>query len=302
MSTTLPSESPSSLGKPILDLRILSSVEEFQRAEHIQRLIWGITDDTEIVPKDIMLIIQKNGGLALGAFTPADEMIGVLFGFLGLTADHHWKHCSHMMGVLPAYRMAGVGEALKHFQREFVLRQGLDLITWTVNPLEGVNSALNFGKLGVVCRQYQQNFYGTMADGLNLGLPSDRFEVEWWINSQRVKNRLQHERGRLHLAGLLAAGAQVINSTRIEAGQRLPRVLSLDADAPELLFEVPANFQAIKAASLEHALAWIEHARAGFDTYLERGYIVAEFISETKAQERRNYYILRRSLEKILAA
>lgn len=300
MNSTPPDKTISSRGKLAFNLRILSSVEEFQRAEQLQREIWGITDDTEIVPKDVMLIVQKNGGLALGAFTPANEMIGLLFGFLGQSAEGRWKHCSHMMGVLPAYRIAGVGEALKNYQREFVLKQGLDLITWTVNPLEGVNAGLNFGKLGVVCRKYYPNFYGVMADELNLGLPSDRFEVEWWIKSQRVEKHLSHSQPRLRLADMLSLEAQPVNRTQQSSDLRLPGSPDLGLDAPVLLFEVPSNFQEIKAASLKTALAWIEHARAVFEAYLARGYVVSAFISETGEGERRNYFVLERDLGKIL--
>ena len=70
---------------------------------------------------------------------------------------------------------------MKTYQREHVLRQGLDLITWTYNPLLARNAQLNIAKLGAVCTTYLPNLYGPMRDGLNAGLPSDRFQVDWWI-------------------------------------------------------------------------------------------------------------------------
>ena len=281
-------------------IRTLNTVEDFHRAEIAQREIWGIEDDTEVVPKDLMLIAQKSGGLALGAYNESHEMIGLLFGFLGQTDEGHWKHCSHMMGVLPAYRRAGVGEALKLSQREFVSKQGIDLITWTVNPREGVNASLNFGKLGVICRRYHPNFYGDMADGLNHGLPSDRFEVEWWINRRRVEMRLQEKEKRLRLADIQKNGAHFLNSTVVKNGIRLPQNMNLNTNAATLFFEVPADFQAVKAASMQNALAWIEHAREIFGTCFQNGYAVSEFISEVSDGERRNFFVLQRDLSTIL--
>ncbi len=74
-----------------------------------------------------------------------------------------------------------------------VLAQGIDLITWTFDPLETRNATLNFHKLGAVCNTYFPNLYGDMRDGLNAGLPSDRFQVDWWIASERVAQRLAGE-------------------------------------------------------------------------------------------------------------
>jgi len=287
------------LNNTAFTIRVLSMTNDFHRAETAQRDIWDIEDNTEIVPKDLMLIAQKSGGLALGAFNESNEMIGLLFGFLGRADDGHWKHCSHMMGVLPVYRHAGIGEALKLHQRKFVLDQGIDLITWTVNPLEGVNASLNFGKLGVVCRHYYRNFYGDMADGLNRGLPSDRFEVEWWINNRRVEKRLQGQATRVRLADVQQAGAHLINSTVTESGMRLPQDIH-KTDASVLLLEVPADFQAVKMSSIKNALAWNEHTRAAFESCFQNGYVVSEFISETGVGERRNFFVLQRDLSAIL--
>ncbi len=122
-----------------------------------------------------------------------ERLAGFVFGFLGFheaETARRLKHCSHMLGVHPDFRSAGVGYALKTYQREHVLRQGLDLITWTYDPLLARNAQLNIAKLGAVCTTYLPNLYGAMRDGLNAGLPSDRFQVDWWIATPRVADRL----------------------------------------------------------------------------------------------------------------
>src|SRR5215468_9668461 len=123
-------------------VRALESIEDYLKAEKAQVEIWAITDRMQAAPLNVLLTAQENGGLVAGAFDSAEQMIGFLFGFIGRTLDGKFKHCSHMMGVLPSVRRQSVGQALKLFQREHVLRQGLDLVTWTFDPLEGVNASL----------------------------------------------------------------------------------------------------------------------------------------------------------------
>lgn len=85
-----------------------------------------------------------------------------------------------MAAVLPAYQGLGIGERLKWAQRDAVLAQGIDLITWTYDPLESANAYLNLRKLGAVCNTYLRNVYGNLTDTLNNGLATDRFQVDWW--------------------------------------------------------------------------------------------------------------------------
>ncbi len=133
-----------------ISIRTLVTISDYQQAEIIQARIWSMPDTGDVVPLHVLLTAQKNGGLVAGAFVPSGEMIGMLFGFVGLTPDGKPKHCSHLMGVLPGIRRQHIGQALKLFQRQYVLAQGIDLITWTFDPLEGVNASLNIARLGSI--------------------------------------------------------------------------------------------------------------------------------------------------------
>ena len=160
-----------------MEIRPVSEQAEYLATERLQSEVWNLPD-VEIVPLHVLVTAAKNGGLLLGAFD-GDRLAGFVFGFPGLTADGRLKHCSHMAGVHPDYRDQNLGYRLKLAQREVVLSQGIDLITWTFDPLEARNAWLNFHKLGAVCNTYLRNVYGDMRDGLNAGLPSDRLQVEW---------------------------------------------------------------------------------------------------------------------------
>ena len=199
-------------------IRLLETAEEMSEVESLQRTVWEM-GDLDVVPKDLILAVIHNGGLAIGAFA-ANKLVGAVFGFPGFypTPDGpRLKHHSHLLAVHPDFRSEGIGFALKRAQWQIVRKQGIDRITWTYDPLLSHNAALNISRLGGVCNTYLRDFYGPMRDGLNVGLPSDRFDVDWWVNSQRVNHRLSKKvRRKLDLLHYLAAGAEIINQAWID--------------------------------------------------------------------------------------
>ncbi len=290
-----------------VNLRILETPEEMTLVEELQRVVWP-GSETEVVPAHVLLTAVHNGGLVIGAFSAeegqGDRLVGFVFGFPGLyfTPDGpRPKHCSHMLGVHPDYRDRGLGFALKRAQWQMVRHQGLDRITWTYDPLLSRNAYLNITKLGAVCNTYLCNEYGKLRDNLNIGLPSDRFQVDWWVNSQRVNRRLSRRaRQPLDLAHFFAAGAEVINPTRLDdAGWPHPSEdplppLEDDWDAAEksiLLVEIPADFLALKAANFNLAVRWRMHTRAIFQRLFAAGYLVTDFVY-LSGRHPRSFYVL----------
>jgi chorismate synthase len=238
----------------MITIHPLTSHAEIHAVEQLQRAVWGVPD-VEIVPLHVLITAARNGGLLLGAFD-GQRLAGFVFGFPGLAPDGRLKHCSHMAGVHPDYRDRGLGYRLKLAQREHVLAQGIDLITWTFDPLETRNASLNFRKLGALCHTYIRDLYGPMRDSLNAGLPSDRFQVDWWVGSDRVVERLW------------AGGASAPLSPWERAGIR----------AAPLLIEVPANFQTIKATDMSQAVHWRLHSRQLFEDAFAASYQVTDFL------------------------
>jgi predicted GNAT superfamily acetyltransferase len=271
-----------------ITVRPVETMAEYRAVEAIQRQAWAMPHDLEVVPLHLLVTAVKNGGMVLGAFR-GEEMVGFVFGFPGLTAEGKLKQCSHMMGVLPGVQGGGVGYALKRAQRAFVLAQGLDLITWTYDPLESRNAYLNVAKLGAVCRSYLRDFYGEMADGLNAGLPSDRFEMEWWIDSERVVRRLAAAQRRPPAAVPVVQA----NATHVMPGGLVaPGTLRFGADAAAIRVEIPADYQAIKAADPELAREWRLATRQLFEACFEQGYSVVDFLSYPVDGLRRSFYLL----------
>lgn len=277
---------------------LIETAEQFEECERLQAAIWD-ADARETIPSHLLITFQRHGGLVLGAFDPAGQMIGFVIGFLGLTAPDHlpashatWQHCSHELGVVREWRGKGVGYQLKLAQRDWVIRQGLDLITWTYDPLETANASLNIGKLGAVCRCYLRNVYGTMADGLNAGLPSDRFEVTWRITGAHVTQRLSAGRQSLQLQTLLRSGAVVANPGQVTGDKVVGPGALRRLEADQILIEIPAHFQALKKLDLGLAREWRVHSREAFETYFAAGYSVCDVILCEDDDVRRAYYLL----------
>jgi predicted GNAT superfamily acetyltransferase len=137
-----------------------------------------------IVPGALMGVIASGGGILLAAYDRdhGDQPVGFVLGLLA-RRDGRLYHASHMLATDPAYQGRGIGAALERRQREAALAQGLDLMTWTFDPLIARNAHLNLHKLGAISRTYHEDYYGPMDDRFNGGLPTDRLLVEWRLDA-----------------------------------------------------------------------------------------------------------------------
>ena len=272
---------------PDLEIRLLVSAAAMEGIEDLQAEIWP-GSQVDIVPTHVLLTAAHNGGLVLGAFQDG-HMVGMLFGFPGLDQTDlglRIKHCSHMLGVLPVFRNSGLGFALKARQRDLLLRQGLDYVTWTFDPLLSRNAWLNIHRLGAVCNTYMRAEYGPMRDALNAGVESDRFQVDWWLSSTRVASRMEstYKSNSLHLKDLQSAQVKVIAAG---AGMHPPQS-PITLDASELLVEIPPDFQAMKGSDLPLARDWRVATRIIFEQTFSSNMVVTDFLFENG----RGFYLL----------
>jgi len=277
-----------------IEIRLIQTIAEYRAVEQVQREVWNLKK-AEVVPDHLLLTAQKNGGLVIGAFDRPPEggneqLVGFVFGFVGLTAGGQVKHCSHLTGVLPTRQNLNLGYRLKLAQREHTLAQGIDLVTWTCDPLESRNARLNFHKLGVTCNTYLRNLYGDIRDALNTGLPSDRFQANWYVASARVADRLRSDWVESSLAVLEAEGIPILN--RFFPGD-LPRPpqTTLPVAGERLLIQIPARFQAVKAADMGLARVWRTHIRELFEAAFALGYTVVDLLFENG----RSCYLLKKN-------
>ncbi len=178
-----------SAGRPgigrMIEARRLTSHPEFNNAVRLQQEIWGF-DEIDLLPVRLFVVASKIGGHAFGAYE-GDRMVGFCLAIPGLKPGGKYYLHSHMLGVRPEYRNAGVGRMLKLAQREDALARSIDLIEWTFDPLEIKNAYFNMERLGAIVRRYVCNQYGTTSSHLHGGLPTDRCTAEWWVSSPRVE-------------------------------------------------------------------------------------------------------------------
>jgi predicted GNAT superfamily acetyltransferase len=275
---------------PEWTLRLLESSAELEALEALQGVVWP-GPDIEIVPKDLMLAVVHNGGLAMGAFVE-ERLIGAVFSFPGAysTPDGpRLKHHSHLLAVHPDWRSKGVGFALKRAQWQMVRKQGIDRITWTYDPLLSCNAHLNIARLGAVCNTYLRSAYGEMRDGLNAGLPSDRFQVDWWLHTKRVERRLsKRTRPVLSLEHYRAAEAILLEGYIPPEGAVRPVEGPHALSGALVLVEIPGDFQAMRRSDLALARDWRFFAREIFEEAFTAGYIVTDFVRE----QERSFYVL----------
>jgi predicted GNAT superfamily acetyltransferase len=164
--------------------------------------VWGPGQ----IPQQSMLRAFAHAGSTLLGASVAGRPVGMTLGFLGWNGGLHLH--SHMTAVLPEFASTGIGYALKLWQRAVCLREGIDEVRWTYDPMVARNARFNLVKLGAVAISFQPNFYGAMTDAVNAGDESDRFEVSWRLDSRRVTAAL---------AGALQPPTDVVGSLAIPA-------------------------------------------------------------------------------------
>jgi predicted GNAT superfamily acetyltransferase len=224
----------------------------------MQKEVWGIPD-LDVVPLTHLVAVKEAGGVLLGAFD-GPTLAGFVYGFVA-QEDGEIAHHSHMLAVKPAYRNFNLGYKLKLAKRDAVLAQGINLITWTFDPLQSLNAYFNFTKLGVVSDRYLVNFYGEDATSFLHQSGTDRFWVKWMLNSLRVI-------------------------------KRLTKTDTPEDTADKLLIEIPGDINAVQQQSPGSAREWRERTRRAFTEAIEAGYVVRDFYRELRGDEKIGIYVL----------
>lgn len=249
-------------------IRDLETHSEYDACAQLQLDVWGFAP-IEVVPAGHLIAMHHYGGVCIGAFD-GPRMVGFVCGFGGWDRGRPFHH-SHMLAVLPEYRGQGLGEQLKWAQRERVLEQGIELINWTFDPLQAPNANLNINKLGCVVRKYKVNLYGVSESPLHGGIPTDRFEAEWHLKSQRVLNALS---GHPDTWPSWEELPRANRTSHLEFGLLRCDDLDLELEEDAFLFEFPRTITDLMARDRALAQDWREKTRTLFQAYFEKGYRV----------------------------
>jgi len=264
-----------------IEIRELSTLEEFQRCVDIQKEVWGFDDPYDIVPLPLLMVSQRMGGVVLGAFRE-NRMTGFVY---SLPGTHHGRsgQWSHMLAVVPEFRNSDIGYHLKMAQYRVSQQLGAEFVEWTFDPLESRNAYFNLNKLGCIAREYEINIYGETSSPLHGGMPTDRLIAQWEIPPSG-KTIAQWTS--------LPEPPALVTASRIWKKElRAIETVRLDSDGVFLFIEIPVDNQKLRAESKDASLQWRLKTRDVFVHYLANGYIVDSFL---RWQNSRSFYVLRR--------
>ncbi len=266
-------------------IRDIDAGAEMRTVEELQKEVWGIPD-LDVVPLSHLVAAKTAGGVLLGAFD-RENLVGFVYGFVGYEhgrAAHH----SHMLAVKPDYRSFNLGHRLKLAQRERVLAQGINLMSWTFDPLQSLNAYFNFNKLGVVSDCYFINFYGEDAASFLHRNGTDRLWVTWLLTSRRVGDRLDK---------MISAPEFGKAKPLVELGEdNAPRCYDLDEglSREQIAIEIPADINVLERQSGELAFKWREATRRAFTEAIAAGYLVEDFYRRSRGERQLGIYLLSR--------
>ena len=273
-------------------LRHLDGLEEFGQALAFQESVWG-EGFSEAVPRSIMKVTQRLGGVVAGAFLE-ERMVGFVFGITGLEAGRN-VHWSDILAVAPDCRDLGIGHRLKRFQREACLTRGIRIMYWSYDPLESRNAYLNLGKLGAVSREYVTDMYGVSDSPLHRGLGTDRFIVTWELDSERVLTRLGGQ-GAVpdpdrfaHLPAAFPVDTARAGSVVRPSGGVAEGWLDEVRKAGGGRVPIPLDIQALRDSEPSLAAEWRTQTRAALRSALDAGFQVEELLRGAELSE----YLLR---------
>lgn len=159
-------------------VRQLDQLGDLSGIDELFVSVWGPGIPT--IGVELLRALSHEGGYVAGAFRE-ETLVGASVGFLG---QHHGRLSlhSHATGVSPQARGLNVGRALKLHQRAWAAERGVELITWTFDPLVRRNAWFNIGRLGALPVDYLVDFYGPMSDAINAGDASDRLLMAWEVS------------------------------------------------------------------------------------------------------------------------
>lgn len=239
-------------------IRVLSSHEDRAAAVRLQTETWG-ADNTERVAATVLMIAEKIGGVASGAFAPDGTLSGFIFGLTGIK-DGHLVHWSDMLAVRPEARGNRLGEALKQYQRERCRALGVETMFWTFDPLVARNAHLNLNKLGAGIAEFVPDMYGHTGSHIH-SLGTDRFVAAWPLQRNPVK--LSENPRLLQGSPIVADGS----------GSELPL-----PDSPNVVVAVPYDLPTLVAADRPRAQRWQLAVRRALSHYFTARYIVTAFV------------------------
>lgn len=232
-------------------------------AENLHRQVWNVEDLAFLYPYDLY---HPESGLATQLVASQENhVIGFLFGFYGKGKQWFgpdigfqkgkWVE-SQLLAVDSDHRRTGLAKRLKFIQREQALRENIDLIHWTVDPLQAGNAFLNFNQLGAVSSQFYPDYY-VFRNDLNRITPS-RIGMSWMLNSDRVRACAAGELMGWDFVNLVHdSGVEIISPPDLKSEDQRHDGSAWIPQGEHVLVEIPADWNEIqRRENIDTAITW----------------------------------------------
>ena len=152
----------------------------FGQASDLYARVFGYTSSDHTLNPKLLSAIVGNGGAAVAATTPDDDLVGFAYGFVGFDAGASFLY-SQAAFIDPAYQGKGIGRLLKHEQAIVAATAGLASMRWAFDPTLARNAHFNLDVLGARGVRFAPNYYDENY--------SDRLIVEWSLAADVTPNR-----------------------------------------------------------------------------------------------------------------
>lgn len=198
------------------------------------------------------------------------------------------------MGVDRQYWDKNIGDEMVKTLYQCAKERGIPRIRWTYDPLVSRNGYIYIHKMGAVVKEIGFNYYSAVftSDEFNRAISTDRFVVDWIINSDRVRDRI--EKGQLPSLDDISEmnDNNVVNDIIIdEQGLEQPGQKTIyNLNTSPIFVEIPYNQDKLLKVDRSKAQLLRNKCRSLFMHYLARGYIVKGYVVKKDSPERRRVF------------
>jgi len=236
--------------------------------------------------------VLHTGGLILGVRDPVrnDELIGALVDFSGRFEEYR-GHLTAFLGVAKAHRGRGIAKALRAEQRTLCLRERVDVVFWWADPLRSACAHLDLNRLGAIATAHVPHALGTVNDHLDAGLPTDRIQLEWWLEAPRTQ-AIESRQSSQPAVNVGLDKMQVLTRTSARPdGLRAPIGLE-DQELPShVMIEIPVDMDRLRQEAPEDAASWRLLNRSAYELCFGHGYTMVGLLH----QGSRSFQLLERA-------
>ena len=176
-----------------IEIRTCHTHKELDECVRLQQYVWKL-NDFDTVPRRAFISTNRAGGIVLGAFESGvnqPTLMGFIWAFPGrcheVAGGVHLR--GEMVAVHPDAANRGIGQRLLWALRDYSVSQSISLLKGNFDPTDSKLAHFYMTRLGWIAREYTAAYYGQSSSPQRNKLPTDRLQMEWWIDSPYMQQQ-----------------------------------------------------------------------------------------------------------------